>query len=146
MRTRLVYLGLLCLVCILLSLVVDLFYFPPHLIFPDEDRILRSATRLAATGEFWVGSDRAWEMPGTALYFAPAVWLFGSNTAVLPIRIAQSILLAAQCILIAITAERLVGKGAAIIAACIVALYPFFLFYQGLLLSETLFNTLLLAA
>jgi hypothetical protein len=33
----------------------------------------------------------------------------------------------------------------AFIASCLAAVYPFFLFYQGLLLSETLFNTLLFA-
>jgi 4-amino-4-deoxy-L-arabinose transferase-like glycosyltransferase len=35
---------------------------------------------------------------------------------------------------------------AAAIAALITAFYPFFLHYQGLLLRETLFNTLLVAS
>ena len=50
-----------------------------------------------------------------------------------------------QCALVAFTAQRIFGKTAtAFIASSIAALYPFFLFYQGLLLSETLFNTLLI--
>jgi 4-amino-4-deoxy-L-arabinose transferase-like glycosyltransferase len=102
--------------------------------------------RLAASGEFWVGSDRAWEMPGTALFFTPAVWVFGAHGAVIAIRIAQAFLVVIQCGLIASAARRLFASfTTAYIASCLAAFYPFFWFYQGLLLSETLFNTLLLA-
>jgi hypothetical protein len=73
------------LVCFLACVVVDLFYLPPTTIFPDEHRFLAEAARLAATGQFWVNNDRAWEMPGTALFFAPAVWLFGTHGAVIPL-------------------------------------------------------------
>lgn len=135
------------LACLLACIAVDLWYFPPGLVFPDEQRFLASAVKLAASGEFWVGADRAWEMPGTALFFAPAVWLFGPEHAVLPIRLMQAVLLAIQCGLIGAIVRKLVyDKKAAFIASFVAALYPFFLFYQGLLLSETLFNTLLLAA
>jgi hypothetical protein len=132
--------------CFLACAVVDLVYFPPTTIFPDEDRFLASAIRLAASGEFWVGSDRAWEMPGTALFFAPAVRLFGAHAAIIPIRFTQAILLVIQCGLIALTARRIFGNPlVGFIAACIAAVYPFFLYYQGLLLSETLFDTWFLA-
>jgi 4-amino-4-deoxy-L-arabinose transferase-like glycosyltransferase len=51
-----------------------------------------------------------------------------------------------QCALVAYIAQRIFSKRLiACIASWIVALYPFLIFYQGLLLSETLFNTLLLA-
>lgn len=134
------------LACLVACTVINLFYFPHTTIFPDERRLLASAIRLAATGEFWVGSDRAWEMPGTAIFFAPAIKLFGADAAVLPIRMAQSILLIVQSALIWVTAQRIFGKAiVAFVAASLAALYPFFLFYQGLLLTETLFNTLLLA-
>jgi 4-amino-4-deoxy-L-arabinose transferase-like glycosyltransferase len=147
MTSQSVFRALPFLACLIACSIINLFYFPPTPIFPDEHRFLASAARLAMTGEFWVGADRAWEMPGTALFFAPAVWLFGPDAAVVPIRIAQSILLIAQSALAATIARRIFGRGAVdVIAAILVALYPFFLFYQGLLLSETLFNTLLLAA
>jgi hypothetical protein len=134
------------LTCFLACAVVDLLYFPPTTIFPDEQRFLASAIRLAASGEFWVGGDRAWEMPGTALFFASAVRLFGAHAAVIPIRFAQAILLVIQCGLIALTARRIFGKPVVgFIAACIAAVYPFLLYYQGLLLSETLFDTWFLA-
>ncbi|MCK9918538.1 glycosyltransferase family 39 protein [Microbacteriaceae bacterium K1510] len=132
--------------CFLVCVAIDLYYFPATTVFPDEQRFLASATRLAASGEFWVGSDRAWEMPGTALFFAPAVWAFGAHGAIVAIRIAQAVLLVVQCTLIASIARRAFGKPAtAFVAACVAAFYPFFWFYQGLLLSETLFNTLLLS-
>lgn len=146
MNARIVYRGSPYLACLLACAIVNLFYFPATTIFPDEQRFLASAAKLAASGEFWVGGDRAWEMPGTALFYAPAVWLFGVPGAILPIRFAQAILVVVQCGLIAATARRIFGKGdVAFIASWMGALYPFFLFYQGLLFSETLFNTLLLA-
>jgi 4-amino-4-deoxy-L-arabinose transferase-like glycosyltransferase len=147
MTSRSVYRALPYLACLIACTIINLFYFPPAPIFPDEHRYIAPAAKLVATGEFWVGSDRAWEMPGTALFFAPAVWLFGTNGAVIPIRIAQSILLIAQSALVATIARRIFGRNSAeVFASIFVALYPFFLFYQGLLLSETLFNTLLIAA
>ncbi len=147
MTSRFVCRALPLLACLIACTVINLYYFPPTTIFPDESRFLSSAARLVATGEFWVNSDRAWEMPGTALFFAPAVWLFGTNGAVIPIRMAQSILLIAQAALAATIARRIFGRGTVeIIATILVALYPFFLFYQGLLLSEPLFDTLLVAA
>jgi hypothetical protein len=131
--------------CFLACAGVDLLYFPHATVFPDEQRILASAIRLAASGQFWVGSDRAWEMPGAALFFAPVVRLFGPHAAVIPIRLLQAILVVIQCGLIATIARRVFGdRSVALVASWIAALYPFLIFYQGLLLSETLFNTLLL--
>lgn len=136
----------LWLACLVACAIVNLFYFPPTIILPDEQRFVASALRLATSGEFWVSGDRAWEMPGTALSFAPAMRLFGAQGAILPIRFLQSLLLVAQSALIAATARRIFGNGTvALVAAAMVALYPFFLFYQGLLLSETLFTTWLVA-
>jgi 4-amino-4-deoxy-L-arabinose transferase-like glycosyltransferase len=146
MTLRPFYLCLPCLACLLACSAINLLYFPPGTVFPDEARFLASAIRLASTGEFWVGPDRAWEMPGTAAFYAAVIYLFGPQNPISPIRFAQSILLAIQCGLIALTALRLFGsRTTAFIAASIAALYPFLVFYQGLLLSETLFDTFLLA-
>lgn len=146
----------LLLACLVVCWTVDLFYFPRTAEFGDEPRYLASAERLASTGEFWVmggkpwpaiGADRAWEMPGTALFFAPAVAALGPDRAVLAIRFVQSLLLALQCILVAAIARRVFAdRRVALIAAGITAVYPFFVFYQGLLHSETLFITLLLTS
>lgn len=146
MKPKLFYRILPYVACLLACIAVNLIYFPPTTVFPDEQRILASAVKLAATGEFWVGADRAWEMPGAALFFAPWVWLLGLPKAIIAIRFAQTVLLLVQCGLVAFITRRIARQeSAAFIAACITALYPFFIFYQGLLLSETLFNTLLLA-
>jgi hypothetical protein len=146
MQSRSFYRVLPYIVCFLACAAVDLFYFPRATVFPDEQRILGSAIRLAASGEFWVGSDRAWEMPGTAIFLAPFVWLFGPNNAIVPIRLAQAILVTIQCGLIAQISGRIFKRrDVGFVASCIAAIYPFMLFYQGLLLSETLFNSFLLA-
>lgn len=145
MRPNTFYLAMPWLACLVACTAVNFFYFPHAVIFPDEQRFLASAVKLASSGEFWAGSDRAWEMPGTALFYAPLVRLFGAD--VVPIRFAQSLLLIIQTGLIALTAQRIFGNTlTAFVAASLAALYPFALFYQGLLLSETLFTTLLLAS
>jgi 4-amino-4-deoxy-L-arabinose transferase-like glycosyltransferase len=135
------------LLCLLIGAALDFVYFPKSTIFPDEQRFLDSAARLAQIGEFSISGDRAWEMPGTAMFYAVFARLFGADDALLAIRMAQALLLVIQSALIGITAQRVFGDHrAGIVAATIAAFYPFFLYYQGLLLSETLFNTLLVAA
>jgi 4-amino-4-deoxy-L-arabinose transferase-like glycosyltransferase len=129
------------------SLIIDIWFFPGRTVFPDEQRFLSAAVRLAEDGQYWVLASRAWEMPGTALFYTPWVWLFGKTGAIIPVRFVQALLLIAQSALAAVIAWRIFGAGKeALIAATIVAIYPFFLFYQGLLLSEPLFDFLLLAA
>lgn len=131
----------------LVGAAVDVFYFPAAIHFPDEMRLIASAFGLVEHGTFIVGGDRAWEMPGAALFFSVFVWLFKTQeAAVLPIRFAQAALMALQSGLIGITAWRIFRtRRSALAAAAIAALYPFFVFYQGLILSETLFTTLLVA-
>jgi len=130
-----------------ICLTLDLWLFPAGTSLPDEKRFLASAADIAASGEFWVGRMRAWEMPGTEIFFALFLKLFpGKSAALLAIRIAQAILVALQSILIGALAMRLFrDKTAGLIAALIAAFYPFYLFYQAMALSETLFNFLLVA-
>ena len=131
-----------------LCILLDLFYFPAGTIFPDERRFLASATQMSETGRFIVRGDRAWEMPGTAAFFAAFILLFsGANAAIVPIRLAQAMLLVFQAALIGKIAQRMFHDRVTGLAAfTIAAFYPFLLYYQGLLLSETLFNTFLIAA
>jgi hypothetical protein len=72
------YLPGLCIACLCACAAVDWIYFPATTVFPDEQRYVASALRLAQTGEFWVAGDRAWEMPGTALFYAAVVRAFGA--------------------------------------------------------------------
>lgn len=125
---------------------VDFRFFPCTTLFPDESRFIASATRWAATGEFWVGRDRAWEMPLTATVFGMFYRLCPSELPpLLAIRCFQSFLLVVQSWLLFSIASRLFAQTwPAVLAAAALSFYPFFIFYQGLLLSETLFNTFLL--
>jgi 4-amino-4-deoxy-L-arabinose transferase-like glycosyltransferase len=135
--------GMSLVACVLLNVL----YFPNSTTFNDETRFLIEAQHLVETGSFWVGGDRAWEMPGTAIFYAPFVYFSATpEAAILSIRVAQSALVALQSMLIGITAGRIFGdRRAALAALSASAFYPFFLYYQGLLFSETLFNTLLVA-
>jgi 4-amino-4-deoxy-L-arabinose transferase-like glycosyltransferase len=126
---------------------VDLVYFPNAPVFPDESRFLDSAQLLVTTGEFRVGTDRAFEMPGTAIFLSAFVSLFGPHAAIIPARVAQGLLVAIQAALVGLMAFRIFGdKLTASIAVTITCFYPFLIYFQGLLLSETLFNTFLVAA
>jgi len=131
-----------------LSAYIDLYYFPPTVVFGDELRFLRSASHLAETGEFSVAGARAWEMPGTAIFIAGFIRVFSdAQAALLPVRLVQAVLVVLQAVMVGLTAQRIFKlRSAGAAAFAMVALYPFFLFYQGLLLSETLFNTVLVAA
>ena len=124
---------------------LDLFFFGPTPTFPDEGRFLAAATGLVNNLQFRVGRAVAWEMPGTALFFAPLRLAFPDH-ALSAIRIAQASLVATQSAMIGTLAALLFrDRLTAILAATIAAVYPFFLFYQGLALSETLFSFLLVA-
>ena len=130
---------------LLACVLIDFGYFPDTSVFPDESRFLASANHLAATGEFLSAGAYAAEMPGTALFLAPFVKLFGPEP-VYAVRLVQAVLLVVQSALIGAIAWRLFdNRRAAALAATMAAFYPFFLFYQGLLLSEAPFDVLLVA-
>ena len=135
-------------VSLCLSILIDLHYFPPTIVFGDELRFLRSASHLADSGEFAASGARAWEMPGTAIFIAALIRIFSdAQAAIVPARLIQAVLVVLQAGMIGLTALRIFKlRNAGVAAFIMVALYPFFLFYQGLLLSETLFNTFLVAA
>lgn len=146
MKAQLPFAGALLLACLVVYWTVDFFYFRTATTFPDEERIFASAMHLAATGEFSVAGARAWEMPGAAAFFSIPILIFGPEHAVTAIRVMQSFLLVLQAGLIGITAWRIFGDVlTGRIAAVVTAFYPFLVFYQGLMLSETLFNTFLVA-
>jgi hypothetical protein len=88
------WVGLVAIAAVSLAIcvVLDLLYFPPTTISADEDRFLGEAADLLTTGEFRVGGDRAWEMPGTAVFFASVLSL-GYAMPLVAVRIANAILL-----------------------------------------------------
>ena len=76
-----------------ICLGLDLFYFGDFVISGDETRLIRSATQLLIQGEFTVRHDRAWEMPGAALYLA-AVMSVWKSSPLLAMRLANAVLVA----------------------------------------------------
>ena len=124
---------------------LDLSYFSHATTSADEDRFLRSAAELLAQGHFRVGDDVAWEMPGTALFFAGATSLVNAPP-LTAVRIANAGLVALQSVLLGLLAARVFhDRLAGLIAAAIGGFYPYLLFTQGLALSETPFTVLLTA-
>jgi hypothetical protein len=127
--------------------LVDLTYFAPRteLISEDERRFLDSAQQLLATGTFRVGTVKAFEMPGTAAFFAGLSWMFPAH-ALLAIRLAQGALVALQSVFVGTLSFQLFQSAAvAILAALMAGFYPYFIFTQGLALSETLFMAFMIA-
>jgi 4-amino-4-deoxy-L-arabinose transferase-like glycosyltransferase len=125
---------------------LDLSYFSNTTISADEDRFLRSTAELLAQGHFRVGDDVAWEMPGTALFFAAATSLINTSP-LTAVRMANAGLAALQSVLLGLLAARVFhDRLAGLIAAAIGGFYPYLLFTQGLALSETPFTVLLVAS
>jgi 4-amino-4-deoxy-L-arabinose transferase-like glycosyltransferase len=132
-------------VSLAICLGLDLLYFPPTTISADENRFLGEAADLLTTGEFRVGGDRAWEMPGTAVFFASVLSL-GYAVPLVAVRIANAILVSVQSVLIGLlTAQIFRDRAAGLLAAAIVGFYPYILFTQSLALSETPFIFMLVA-
>lgn len=128
--------------------LVNFIYFPISTRFPDESRFLDEAIKFANTGEFWVGNSRAWEMPLTAIVYGFIYKIFNNvENTIICIRVTQSLMLVLQAFLIyKISLMLFKDRSIAIVSFSIVLFYPFFIFYQALLLSETIFITILLLA
>jgi 4-amino-4-deoxy-L-arabinose transferase-like glycosyltransferase len=127
--------------------LADLTYFAARtdLISEDERRFLDSAQHLLATGTFRVGALKAFEMPGTAAFFAALTWAFPAH-ALLAIRLAQGALVALQSVFVGALSFALFRSAAvAILASLMAAFYPYFIFTQGMALSETLFMAFMIA-
>lgn len=123
---------------------VNFIYFPIATNFPDEQRFLNEAIKFATIGEFWTEDSRAWEMPLTAIIYGYIYDIFHhTESTIIAIRVMQSLLLMLQASLIYKIALILFRKKeVAFISFIIMLFYPFFVYYQALLLSETLFITL----
>jgi len=128
---------------------VNFLYFPARITFGDEERFIWEAVKLSKTGEFWTFvSSRAWEMPLTAILYSLFYDVIQNEVGLIySVRVFQSLLLIIQALLIGKTSLIIFNdKISAKIAFFTMLFYPFFIFYQGLLLSENIFITLLIAS
>lgn len=75
--------------------------------------------------------------PGYPVFLAAVYMLFGHSIAA--VKILQSVLDAATCVMILLIGERLFARRVGVIAGAIAAVYPFLIVYTGFVLSEALF-------
>ncbi|MDR0615888.1 MAG: hypothetical protein LBG29_03680, partial [Synergistaceae bacterium] len=126
----------------LILLVIADFILPGRTFFPDENRFIEEAKVLSEKKEFATfGTYRAWEMPLVAIAYAPFYKVFaGGELFIKSVRAFQALI----HILTAIGAASICfsifkNKITALITLFSYIIYPSFLAYQSLLLSETLF-------
>jgi 4-amino-4-deoxy-L-arabinose transferase-like glycosyltransferase len=136
---------LFALVAFAAYLVIDLRVFGLETRFPDEERFIDEALAFARSGEFRVGEDRAWEMPLLGVFYGFIYKVVGTPTGLIAVaRCVQAVLLVGMAWLAADLARRLFSDSkAAALAFVGVLVYPMFVVFQALLLSETLFTFLL---
>jgi 4-amino-4-deoxy-L-arabinose transferase-like glycosyltransferase len=129
-------------------LVVDLRVFPLQTRFPDEQRFITEAINFAQSGEFRIGDNRAWEMPLTGVFYGVLYAAVGSKPALIAAaRCLQALMLIMMAWFAAGLARRLFrNRAAAPLAFVGVLVYPMFVAFQALLLSETMYMLLLTAA
>lgn len=142
------YLTYITLIAFVFYQIVNFVYLPIDTIFPDERRFLNESIKFALTNEFWMGDRRAWEMPLTAIIFGSIYKVVNNiDIFIIVVRVFQSVLLIIQAILAYRISQILFEKREiAHITYTIFIFYPFFIFYQSLLLSEMIFNTIVLMA
>lgn len=128
--------------------VYNFIYLPAHTLFPDESRFMGEAIDFVKYGEFRTGSDRAWEMPLTGIFYGLIYSIIGSETYfVYAVRFLQSLMLILQAFMMAeISLLLFKDLKASKLTFVIILFYPFFIYYQALLLSETIFITFLIGA
>jgi len=93
---------------------------------------------------FQPGIPTAHRTPVYPLFLSGVYFLFGHSY--LAVRIMQSIIGGLTCIVIYFIGKKTVNKNVGFIAATVSMFYPFFIYYTGYLLVETLFTFLLAVA
>ncbi len=129
------------LVIVAAGFLLRIFYvstLPEQTAFPDSERYDAIAGDILR-GE---GFKSTLTAPLYPLFLAGVYSVFGRSF--FAVRASQAFLGALSILIIFLLAEEISSKRAGIIAAAIFAVYPFFIFFTGLLLTETLFIFILL--
>ncbi|HUW22555.1 MAG TPA: glycosyltransferase family 39 protein [bacterium] len=93
---------------------------------------------------FQPGIPTAHRAPIYPLFLSGVYFLFGHSY--LAVRIIQSLIGSLTCVAVYFIGRRIANKNVGVIAAIICVFYPFFIYYTGYLLVETLFTFLLAVA
>jgi 4-amino-4-deoxy-L-arabinose transferase-like glycosyltransferase len=105
--------------------------------FPDSAIYASLAGNLSTGNGFISGTSRCRVMPGYPLFLAFLFKYAGED--IKTIRIVQAVIGACLVLIIYLTGKFAFNIQAGKIAAFIASVYPFFVFFDGLVLSETLF-------
>jgi hypothetical protein len=129
--------GIVCLLGLFLRIAYIGFYNPEP-IFPDEERFLLTATNIVNFGQIIWDGRRAWDMPLMSVLTASGLVIFDGN--VLLVKFFLGALSSITIVLVAnITFLLSRSAQATIICSIAMAIYPLFIFFSGLILTETLF-------
>jgi 4-amino-4-deoxy-L-arabinose transferase-like glycosyltransferase len=116
---------------------------PHRLYFPDSRQWNAIATNLlAGHGLTTDEGAKALRPPVYSLFLSLLYLAFGREN-LLAVRIVQALVSSCTCLVIYLLARRLFTETAAKIALAACAVYPFFIYYSGAVLTETLFIFLL---
>lgn len=119
----------------------NIFYIQTHIFGDTQDYIQISQNFLSGKGLISSPDRIAFRPPLYPLFLSGVYYLFGDGY--WPIRIVQSILDALTCMMVYFLGKRVLNGLTGKIASVICAIYPFFIFFTGFELTETLFIFLL---
>ena len=106
--------------------------------FPDSDEYHRIAQNIRAGAGFGLDAEcQARRAPGYPAFLAACYGLFGESPRA--VRVVHAVFGAATVALLFFLVKEVFGRAEAVIALSVSTIYPFFVFYCGLVLSETLF-------
>jgi 4-amino-4-deoxy-L-arabinose transferase-like glycosyltransferase len=115
-------------------------YLDPHqLYFPDSQQWNRIALNfLSGNGLILDEGAKALRPPVYSLFLSFIYFVFGKEN-LLAVRIIQALVSSCTCLIVYLLGKRLFNATAAKIAMAACAIYPFFVYYSGAILTETLF-------
>lgn len=113
-------------------------FFNPDIVWPDEKRFWQEANSLISHFTFEAKGKFSHDMPLTGIYIAAISFL--SDHSVLVVKLSFAIISAVTIYYIAVLSHIIYPhQHTATIAAAVASIYPYFIHYSSLLLSETLF-------
>lgn len=138
---------------VIMAFVYSMFYVNNWYAFtdaytPDEGNYIAMAKRLLETGvySYWGGAPDAYVTPGFPMFLVVCMSVFGSDLqGIHDIKIVQACLLALTVLMVYFVGRLLTNKhSVGLIAALLVVLNGEFAFYTRFLLTETLYNFLMM--
>ncbi|MCM8815551.1 MAG: glycosyltransferase family 39 protein, partial [Candidatus Omnitrophica bacterium] len=132
----------LILVIALILRACFVFYLKDHFYFDDEYEYWKMVANFISGEGLIAGENlKAYRPPLYPLFLA---MLVEAGFGITGIRIVQSVISAMSCVVIFFLSRKIFNEKIAVMASFISCIYPFFIFYSGFLLTETLFVILVL--